>query len=245
VRTLPRSTRRLYRPTHRPEDTPFLESLDDAARIMAELQEPFRSMYAMGLYSMLRTGEIQGLHAEDVNLERSVIRVHQQVQWGKLGPLKDDETRVVPIQAALAPLLKARMLAVGGTGPLFPTTQQRGGGRAGRRARFIGIHTLHARFREAVTAAGRADVIEWDKPFYQATRHTGASHWVMGGGNLATLARILGHSTTWVTEHYAHIIPGRFAPEDFERLSASVGSRLAPEPTPLPGADERKRQPKR
>ncbi len=33
VRTLPRSTRRLMKPTHNPKDTPFLEDLDDVARV--------------------------------------------------------------------------------------------------------------------------------------------------------------------------------------------------------------------
>ena len=234
VRTLPRSTRRLYRPTHRPEDTPFLEQLFDAGRIMEQLAEPFRTMYAVGLYGMLRTGEVIGLHAEDVNLDRRVIRVHQQVRFGKVGPPKDDETRIVPIQTALVPLLAARLLAVGGSGPLFPATTRRGG-RAGRRPVYIQIHTLHDRFKAAATAAGREDVLEWDKPWYQATRHTGASHWVMTGGDIGTLAKVLGHSTTWVTEHYAHVTPGRFAPADFDRLSGAIGSCLATEPVAIRG----------
>jgi hypothetical protein len=49
----------------------------------------------------------------------------------------------------------------------------------------------------------------------------------MSGGNLGTLSAILGHSTTWVTEHYAHLVPGRFSPEDYERLSGAVGSQYA------------------
>lgn len=242
VKTLPRSTRRLYRPTHKPEDTPFLESLDDAGRILTQLGEPFRTMYAVGLYAMLRTGEVIGLHAEDVNLDRRVIRVHQQVQFGKVGPLKDDDTRVVPVLDALSPLLKARILAVGGSGPLFPATG-RGGGRRGRRPRYIQIHTLHARFKAAATEAGREDVLEWDKPWYQSTRHTGASHWVMDGGNISMLARILGHSTTWVSEHYAHVVPGRFSDEDFARLSGADDSPPAPRALSLPARKRRKTEP--
>jgi integrase len=148
--------------------------------------------------------------------------VHQQVQDSKLGPLKDDESRIVPIQSALAPLLAARMLEVGSRGLLFPTTQRRGGGRARRPPTFIQPHTVGKVWKAARTAV-RLPPLTW----YQATRHTGASHWVMTGGNLGTLSAILGHSTTWVTEHYAHLVPGRFSAEDYERLS--VGSPLATE----------------
>jgi integrase len=223
VRTLPRSTRRLYRSRHRPQDTPFLERLEDAPRIIAALPSPFDAMYAVGLYGMLRPGEILGLCAEDVNTDRRQIRVWRQVQDAKLGPLKDDESRLVPIQRALAPFLAARILAAGGTGLLFPTTRQRGGGRHRRPPTFIQPHTVGKAWKTARTAAG-IPALTW----YQATRHSGASHWVMSGGNLGRLASILGHSTTWVTEHYAHLTPGRFSEEDFERLSPPVDSRLAP-----------------
>jgi integrase len=226
VRALPRSVRRLYRPTHDPRDTPFLESMDDAAKILDELDEPFRTMYAVGVFGMLRTGEILGLFAEDVDVPGQRITVRRQVQFGRIGPLKDDETRIVPLQRALLPFLAAQKLKVGGNGPLFPTTQPRGGGRARAPSRFISIHTLHARFAEAVTKAGRADVLEWAAPFYQSTRHAGASHWVIGGGSIERLALVMGHSSTEVTKRYAHLRPDHFAPEDYDRVS--IGSRLAP-----------------
>lgn len=38
-------------------------------------------------------------------------------------------------------------------------------------------------------------------------RHTFASHFVMGGGNLITLQRILGHSNIEMTMRYAHLAP--------------------------------------
>lgn len=221
VKTLPRSTRRLYKSRHRPQDTPFLENLEQVPALLKVLPSPFNTMFAVGLYAMLRPGEILGLHAEDVNLDRRQIRVWQQVQDSKLGPLKDDESRIVPIQRALATLLAARMMEVGSKGLLFPTTQRRGGGRTKRPPTFIQPHTVGKVWKAARDAAGLPP-LTW----YQATRHTGASHWVMSGGNIGTLAAILGHSTTWVTEHYAHLVPGRFSPEDYERLS--VGSRLAP-----------------
>ncbi|OFX22307.1 MAG: hypothetical protein A2V77_18815 [Anaeromyxobacter sp. RBG_16_69_14] len=230
VRTLPRSTRRLYRPKHDPHATPFLERLEDVERLAGHLVEPFATMYLTGAYGLLRTGEVLGLFAEDVDLQTRRMRIQRQVQWGQTGPLKDDESRTVPIQGPLLPRLAASKLVIGPTGPLFPTTRRNGGGTRRAPSRFVSIHTLHERFGEAVKAIGRPDILEWKMPWYQCTRHTGASHWVAAGGNIATLAAIMGHSTTWVTERYAHLRPDMFAAEDYDRLSG--GSRLAP--TPLP-----------
>ena len=42
-------------------------------------------------------------------------------------------------------------------------------------------------------------------------RHTFASHFMMAGGNIIVLQRILGHSDIRVTMRYAH-----FAPDDLE-----------------------------
>jgi site-specific recombinase XerD len=43
--------------------------------------------------------------------------------------------------------------------------------------------------------------------FYQATRHTFASQWVMAGHPIERLSKILGHSSVMVTEIYAHLKP--------------------------------------
>ncbi|MEO1829459.1 MAG: tyrosine-type recombinase/integrase [Pseudomonas sp.] len=41
-------------------------------------------------------------------------------------------------------------------------------------------------------------------------RHTFASHFMLNGGNILTLQKILGHSTVVVTMRYAHLAPGHF-----------------------------------
>lgn len=59
-------------------------------------------------------------------------------------------------------------------------------------------------FHHALTAA------EIDLPKGQAThvlRHTFAAHFVMNGGNILVLQRILGHSTINMTMRYAHLAP--------------------------------------
>ncbi len=52
-------------------------------------------------------------------------------------------------------------------------------------------------------------------------RHTFASHFMMSGGNILTLQRLLGHSSVRVTEKYSHLAP------DF---MAAEGARVSFEP---------------
>lgn len=44
-----------------------------------------------------------------------------------------------------------------------------------------------------------------------ALRHSFASHFMMNGGNILTLQKILGHSTLAMTMRYAHLSPDHLA----------------------------------
>lgn len=198
---LPKSLRRLFRSEHDPRLTPHLRNVADVHALAAELPEWARAAYALGSLAGLRTGEILALDWEAVQLEAPRVEVHHQVRDGELGPLKDDEARILtgPWLGALVAALRPWRLRTGGKGLLFPAP-------TGERcsAAFTTPHRLYAALEEATTAAGLAHVMTWSKPWYQATRHTFASHWVGTGRPIAQLAAILGHSTTWVTERYAH-----------------------------------------
>jgi len=58
---------------------------------------------------------------------------------------------------------------------------------------------LRRLFSEALKGSGIASFRFHD------LRHTFASHYVMAGGDLLTLSRILGHTTTAMTQRYAHL----------------------------------------
>ncbi|WP_417582110.1 tyrosine-type recombinase/integrase [Nitrincola sp.] len=70
---------------------------------------------------------------------------------------------------------------------------------------------LHGNFTSSIGSFRRVLVKTGiDLPKGQAThvlRHTFASHFVMKGGNILTLQRILGHSSVKVTMRYAHLAP--------------------------------------
>lgn len=64
--------------------------------------------------------------------------------------------------------------------------------------------TAYAAFREGVA---RAEITLPKGQLSHALRHTFASHFMMNGGNILTLQRILGHSDLRMTMTYAHMAP--------------------------------------
>ena len=210
VRLLPRSTRRLIRPAHDPRTTPFVERLEDVKRIFLALEEPVNVAYAIGALAGLRTGEVLGLRWDHVDLANRRIHVRESVT----GPLKDDESRVAPILDALHPILAAWKLKTGGTGTVVPAMRSDGA--------FCNDHTLRAHLK---TAQEKLNLPKMT--WYQATRHTFASQWVMGGGAIEKLKEILGHSTVQMTERYAHLKADLFGARDL----GTIALDLQPEST--------------
>src|SRR5208283_1989323 len=147
------------------------------------------------------------------------IHVRQQMQDGKLCILKDRESRIVPLQDSLAPILEAWKLKTGGVGPLFTPSCPTRGGRPdlGSPAQFIRPGTI----RKALAAALAACELP-KMTLYQCTRHTFASQWVMNGGNLEVLAKIMGHSSTSTTQHYAHLAPDFFGAKAFDMVAVDL-----------------------
>jgi hypothetical protein len=61
-----------------------------------------------------------------------------------------------------------------------------------------------------LTALEKAGIIKFR---FHDLRHTYAAHWVMNGGSIYTLQKILRHSSLSITEKYAHLAPDYMATE--------------------------------
>lgn len=205
VRTLPRATRRLIRPAHDPRTTPFVERLDDVRRVFLALAEPVNLAYALGALGGLRNGEALALRWIHVDMNTRRIHVRESVE----GPLKDDDSRIVPIQDALYPLLAEWRLRSKGEGRVVPPMRSDG--------EFLDDHTLRRHLKDVVENL-KLPKLTW----YQATRHTFASHWILAGQGIETLREIMGHSSVQVTERYAHLRPDLFGPAHRGALKVSL-----------------------
>jgi len=60
--------------------------------------------------------------------------------------------------------------------------------------------------------------------WYQGTRHTYASQWVLAGGTLEKLKEAMGHSTVLVTERYAHLRGDVFTAADLGRVAVDLSA---------------------
>ena len=211
ARDLPRSTARLIKPSHDPRTTPFVEKLGDVDRIYRALPEPLNTAYAIGAMAGLRTGEVFGLRWRHVDLASRRIHVRESVK----GPLKDKESRIVPVLDGLLPILTAWKLKSGGEGEarVIPPMRKDGGK----------IHkaTPGKYLRAALKELGlERDGLGW----YECTRHTFASQWVINGGSIEKLKEILGHYSVVVTERYAHLRVDLFSERDLGTIPLTLGT---------------------
>jgi integrase len=217
--SLPRATKRLLRPSHDPKQTPFIERQEDIRRVFLKLEAPVSVVFAIGALAGLRPGEVLALEWTDFDLGAGRLLVQRQVRNGRVGPPKSGKPRLVPLIDPLVKILSEYKLATGGTGRLFPAQSGRGG-RAhwkagGGAARFLSVKVVWCELRAALKACGLPEAMT----LYHCTRHTYGAQHVMGGGSLATLREILGHSSVQVTERYGHLKPDLFRKEDLLKMN--------------------------
>jgi integrase len=192
-------------------DFSYLRTDEEIRRFLVAAHEEDAKVfafYAAAVYTGMRAGEIAGLHWGDISFDSRLITVQRSYD----GPTKAEDVRYVPILDPLLPLLRERRLATKGrlvfpndAGEMFDRSArifQEGFHRVLKRAQFPmiergGKHRRYIRFHDL--------------------RHTLASHWVMKGGDLFKLQKILGHKTVQMTMRYAHLAPHAFA-EDFQRF---------------------------
>ena len=189
---------KLMLPVEKSKLAPPIADREDVGRLLAtvrdlgdELTRPdLHPLFALLAYTGLRRGEALGLRWGDVDLERRMITVRRSYE----GQTKSSKHRTVPIPTALAAVMKAHHLADPWKGELcFPNAS---GEMFSRNAK------LEILFRRALERARLPRIRVHD------LRHVFASHFVMGGGDIFTLQRILGHSTPQLTsDTYAHLSP--------------------------------------
>jgi len=166
-----------------------------------------RLLVLIALATGMRIAEIFALKWSDVLYREELIAVRTKLKFGKM--------RYVPMTEELAAELK-RFPAVIGEDRIFPPKR----GADGKRQR------VESSFETLLTDAGIKDFRFHD------LRHTFASWYMMNGGDLYELAKILGHSNVKTTERYAklgkaHIAStGGTAREIWKLMQGETGNNL-------------------
>ena len=131
----------------------------------------------------MRRGEILGLAWERVDFDRKQLTI-------PAGGAKTNKTRRVPLNSEAIAVLRDWMMRTGRrTGPVFPS----------RKGASLG------HFRKSW--ASLVEQAEIENFRFHDLRHHAASRMVMGGVDLYSVARVLGHSSTIMTQRYAHLAP--------------------------------------
>jgi integrase len=182
---------------------------EEASRLLEALAERSPDVHNMALLALnagLRAGEVFSLTWADVDFDHDLI---------SLRDTKSGKTRQVPLTSEARAMLEARKAAKNGAALVFPPSktakpkEQPEPSRAPANEKIVQISET---FNRVVAALGLNDDIEdpRQKVVFHTLRHTFASWLVQRGVPLVTVARLLGHATTAMTERYSHLAPDHF-----------------------------------
>ncbi len=207
----------------------YLRTEEEVARFLraaADEGPDVHALYSTAVYTGLRAGELAGLRWDDVDFDRRLIAVQRSFD----GPTKSGKTRHVPILDVLLPVLRSWRLARPGR-LVFPNHADE--------MQHPGARVFDDVLRR-VLARGGFPLVEVDGKTrgyirFHDLRHTFASHWVMRGGDIFKLQKILGHQSMSMTQRYAHLAPEVFA-EDLGRFGVGESPLDAASVVPLRSA---------
>jgi len=212
------------RPPARTHDPWTYLLADEQRRLIAAPGVDEHDLLQIGclLFTGVRDGELFALRLADVHLEGA--RPHIVVRYGSFkGPTKGKKIRRVPLFGRALAYFR-RWLELLPTycpknpdGLAFPGPlggRQRSGEFLQHEARVDGERVVVDRFRAALAAAGIVAEKRHDGRPVRAhdLRHTFAASLISGlwgpAWRLEVIALVMGHSSTTITELYAHLAPG-------------------------------------
>jgi integrase len=173
-----------------------------AARATSTNGDMLHTCVALAIYTGLRKGELFGLRWSDVDLETRRLTVARSYR----GLPKSGKLRHLRLPTRMVPLLRSwrAVCPQSPEGLLFPI---------GRGATKVASKEVHLGLPGAMKELGLRPL---PHPWH-ALRHTFASHYVMQGGNILALQKILGHADLRMTLIYAHLAPD-FLDGEMDRL---------------------------
>ncbi len=179
-------------PPKNPKNPALYFTVADIRRVLIAIEEPWlRHIVRFAVCTGLRRGELINLRWRFVNLSPSNAWITVQ-GYGDF-ETKSGHGRSIPLVAEARGVLEERYGA-GYAPDSYVFTDGKGG-------RLLGARVTKA-FKRAVRVGGLDDRLH-----FHSLRHTCASWLVMHGQSLLFVAGVLGHSSTQVTQRYAHLAP--------------------------------------
>ena len=186
-----------YRPVKEPDlHFDYWSAAEVRQFLSATVNDPYQPFYIAAVNTGMRRGELCGLKWDRVDLATNQIVVTRSLtRYGLSETTKSGRRRYVPINPVMMTLFKKLMLSRRGD---FVFSELNGSENE--------IHHLYRDFHAAQRKAGFKRLIR-----LHDLRHTFASHFMMNGGNIYDLQKILGHSNLEMTQRYAHMSPEHLA----------------------------------
>jgi len=186
----------------------WISSREDITRLLVECPRGVREITAWALGTGLRISELTHLRWADVDIERRLIAIHR----GRQGTTKSGKVRHIPLLNTLLPMAREMKLHRDGSDLVFPGEIGKDG-----KARTRSLPGVRVPFKQAAKRAGLSPALR-----FHDLRHTFASHWVLDGGDIFRLSKILGHSSVVITQKtYAHLAPEMWN-QDYHRVTFTV-----------------------
>ena len=154
---------------------------EEANRLIRECKNPaLQAIVTLAVNTGMRRGEILGLKWDNVDLRNGYLLVEDS---------KNGDRREVPINGAVRDVLSKIIRRINST---YVFSDERGMVFKGGRNAFV-------------RACRRAGIYNFR---FHDLRHAAASFMAMGGVDLLSIGKILGHRTAGMTRRYAHLSPG-------------------------------------
>jgi len=174
---------------HVPEQLSVFLTPKDFEKLIHVIAEIwFRELVVFAVLTGLRRAEIVNLRWVDVDMERGVIHIQSSPRF----KTKQGKQRTIPLNSTALELLRAKRKRQAGE---YVFTLD-GNGR-------ISCDWVSHLFKRYVRKANLAD----DRVHFHSVRHSFASWLVQGGATLYEVQKLLGHSSSKVTEIYSHLQP--------------------------------------
>lgn len=160
--------------------------------LQANLGHELYDLFLVSINTGMRKGELAGLCWDRVSFQENTITVTRtRDRHGLKERTKTGIKRVIPMNAITkATLLKLFKLQNGSSKYVF----------TGSESNPIETHHLYRDFEKAQSRAKLSRAIR-----FHDLRHTFASQFMLNGGNIYDLQKILGHSSILMTQRYAHL----------------------------------------